>query len=910
MRSWFLCLCSVLSYGLLSPCFAAPPPWSGGSYAYYAQKSPLGTVLSDFCKNFGVQLKMGSGVSGVVNGRISGANPSEFLDLLTSAYGLKWFFAEGVLYVVSATDWQTQSIAVSPATIPALRQAMLDLRLLDERFGWAELQEQGLLLISGPKDYVALLKEAISSLDLAPSGARFAVFRLRYASVDDRTVTLRDQQVTIPGVASILRNLVEGSERVPGAVSSVGAGSAGGLSATASLADSPNRVSAATSAERKPGAKPLLEAGRRSSIQADSRLNAVVIKDAPEMIAVYEKLIASLDLPTRLVEIEAMIVDISKTRLTELGVDWTASGGVLAATVGDFSIAPTSGSGVAAINLGGKDSSNVLRNGVAGLLARIRALEELNDAKILGKPMILTTDNSAAVIDLSQTFFTSVSGERVANLVPVTTGVLLKVVPHIINKPDGTTEIQLEVDIEDGTLIDRKGLALPIVQKSTISTQAIIKEKQSLLLGGFSTQEQTDEGQSVPFFGKLPLIGFMFRNNSSSSSRRERLFMITPRVVENSIADYSGQKKHIAFSAPTDKSDTLISLPHNRDLDIVLPAQVGRNSEPETTAVIASEPTRSMATARKSGETSSVSGDKSPMVIPLSSNRALNRVMPNSASSNLEPLQVVVPKVSKPREIENAAATDLSVRKEAAPVSPSLPTNTKPPVLVLPSTRELDRVSNSASSNLEPPKVVVPKVSKPREIENVVATDLSVRKEVAPASPSLPANTKSLELALSNSVSSNPETLKEEVPRLIESRESENNATTQLPGTKKRSTILVSMEKNAPVIPMPRNRELNAVVPNRLLGRNSESAKQVLGVTTPTVVEGSAVLDVSAPKRRSIFAVPNNQNEPVIPLRPKRDGQLNASSSLSNAESANTIVGPTKAAENTDRQDSLAPIPQ
>lgn len=554
MRRWALLV--LFGYGALSPCFAAPPPWGGGNYAYYAQKSPLAKVLSDFSNNFGVRLNLGSGVTGLVNGRIAGASPTEFLDLLTSAYGLKWFYADGTLYVVSAIDWRTQSVPVSPATMPGLKQALNDLRIIDDRFGWAELPEQGLLLISGPRDYVTLITDTIRALDLAPSGARFAVFRLRYASVDDRNLTLRDRQVTIPGVATVLRSLIEGSDRTaaPGVVSSNGASANGGMSSLTPVSDSSGKAGGGA----KSGGKALLDADRRSSIQADSRLNAIVIRDAPEMIPVYEKLIATLDVPTQLVEIEAMIVDINKTRLKELGIDWTAAGGVMAAKVGDTTATPTTGSSIVALSLGAdKSGSNVLRSGVAGLLARIRLLENLGDAKIIGKPMILTTDNSAAVIDLSQTFYTAVTGERVANLVPVTTGVMLKVIPHVVAKADGTNEIQLEVDIEDGTLINRVGLALPVVQRSTISTQAIIQERQSLLLGGFDSQEQTDTTQRVPFFGALPVVGGLFRSSSSTTNQRERLFMITPRVVASNIFNPAGE-------LPPRGSDGL-SVLHNTD---------------------------------------------------------------------------------------------------------------------------------------------------------------------------------------------------------------------------------------------------------------------------------------------------------------------------------------------------------
>lgn len=525
-----LALCMGFIHGVAQ---AAPGPWGTGSYTYYADGKTLPKVLNDFAQNFGLRLKLTVDPKGTLSGRINAATPTEFLDRVTSAQGLTWFYQGGTLYVVPVADWITRSAPVSPATLPELRRALSDLRVVDDRFGWAELSEQGLVVISGPREYVNQVVSTVAAMNLGPGGARIAVFPLKHANVEDRVISSRDREVTIPGVATILRSIVEGGDRervLAAATIGTGRNAAAKSSAVESGGDKGESKGDARSA-RGSSTKPLLEGNRRGIIQADSRLNAIIVRDAQEMIPVYEKLIASLDVPTALVEIEAMIVDVSKDQLTELGIDWTGALGKAGATFGDPSAATsastfTVGKGARLVG------SNVVLDQANYFLARVRALETNGNARVLSKPRILTTDNVLALIDLSETFYVKVSGERVASLEQVSTGVMLRVTPHIVGGNESEREIQLVIDIEDGGLVNRDRLDLPVVQRSVISTQAVIKESQSLLVGGYNSERDEKSVSSIPILGKIPLLGAMFRTSNVDKQRRDRLFMITPRVLK------------------------------------------------------------------------------------------------------------------------------------------------------------------------------------------------------------------------------------------------------------------------------------------------------------------------------------------------------------------------------------------
>ncbi len=521
----------IVALALLPLAAAALEPWPEASYTYYADRKPVLDVLRDFCTTFGLNLKASARVKGTVDGRFSADTPAAFLDRLAAAHGLVWFHHAGSLYVARSDERTSRRFLIAGGAIAPVKQALQDMQLLNERFGWAEVPRQGVVVVTGPAAYVNLVGATLDSMNLPATETRLAVFRLRHARVMDRTMVYRDQELVIPGAASLLRNLMTGEP---------GDGGRDGDAVGVSVADGPQPLPGmGTGTNGRRGSPPKRRGAMATGggvagavIEADVRLNALVIRDAPSMMPVYERLISQIDVPTSLVEIEALIVDVNKSRLEDLGIDWSATyagrhGGASYSTP----TAPVTPGGLVPPPPDIPYQSRVVINEVRNLLARIRALEESDDAKVLSKPMVLTTDNMTALMDLSETFYARVSGERVANLVPVTAGVMLKVTPHVVINADGTHDIQLVIDIEDGNLDQRTGVELPVVKRSVISTQAVIRGEQSLLIGGYDAQRNQRVEQKVPLLGDLPLIGRLFRSTTAVGNNRERLFLITPRVI-------------------------------------------------------------------------------------------------------------------------------------------------------------------------------------------------------------------------------------------------------------------------------------------------------------------------------------------------------------------------------------------
>lgn len=523
-------LASLLSFSMVSTGLAAPN-WPNVPYSYYANQEDLPALLRDFAGGFSLALQMGPNISGTVNGKFNTNSPTEFLNRLGGVYGFTWFVYAGTLFISRSNDMETRSISAMGSSISALRAALDQLGVLDPRFGWGELQDQGIALVSGPPDYVDLVERTVAALPMGAGGQEVAVFKLKHATVNDRTIIYRDQSMVTPGLATVLRNLIMGDSggATNETLSSIAAplrespplfpvGSDG----TETKADSPS--SSAKPSPSGPGLR-----FREPTVQADTRLNAIIVQDIPDRIPIYRALIEQLDVASTLIEIEAMIVDVNSDLVDELGVSWGTLVGDTSLGYGNLGLAPN---GSLPIDSAAGVSAGTIGLSVGSTLAlRLRALQTKGQASILSQPSILTTDNMGALIDMSDTFYVQTRGEKVATVTPITAGTSLRVTPRYIPGTDGM-RVELTIDIEDGRVQQERQIdGLPTVRRSNISTLAVVGNDQTLLIGGYNSSQDSEQIDKVPFLGDIPVLGAFFSNRAKTTIRRERLFLIRPRVV-------------------------------------------------------------------------------------------------------------------------------------------------------------------------------------------------------------------------------------------------------------------------------------------------------------------------------------------------------------------------------------------
>ncbi|MEH2921568.1 type III secretion system outer membrane ring subunit SctC [Samsonia erythrinae] len=512
---WAVVLIGVIPVnGIMSPAHAATPTgWDKGAYAYSAEQTPLSVILTDFANSHGVDLVLGNIADNEVTAKIRADSPVQFLDRLALEHRFQWFVYNNALYVSPQDEQASVRLEISPDAAPDLKQALSGVGLLDARFGWGELPEEGVVLVTGPQAYIDLIRNFSQQREKQEDRRKVMIFPLRYASVSDRTLQYRDQKITLPGVATILNELMDGQRAAPaGAASPAPALPDTGMEAMReSTRAMMTRLATRNSPTRRGEA-----AGRGTlsgKISADVRNNALLIRDDEKRRAEYQQLVEYIDVPQNLVNIDAIILDIDRTALSRLEANWQAQ-------LGNVSAGSTMMMG----------RSTLFVSDFKRFFADIQALEGEGTASIVANPSVLTLENQPAIVDFSRTAFIKATGERVVDIQPVTAGTSLQVTPRVVGE-GARRSIQLVIDIEDGQVETGPEGEASGVKRGNVSTQALIGENRALVLGGFHVEESGDRDHRIPILGDIALLGKLFTSTRHEVSRRERLFILTPHLV-------------------------------------------------------------------------------------------------------------------------------------------------------------------------------------------------------------------------------------------------------------------------------------------------------------------------------------------------------------------------------------------
>ncbi|MCH7345083.1 type III secretion system outer membrane ring subunit SctC [Pelomonas sp. CA6] len=553
----------------------AAVPWSQGAkpVVVSAREQPLGAFL----ENVFAQVDSPVAISPNLNGQVSGRfrMPAQTLvQEIARAYGLVLFHDGLVTHVAPSREVQQRQFPLGPLALQRTLRNAEELQLTDAQ-NTLRRGADGTLVARGHPAFIEMVAELVRANDpsqppastVAATGREdFRVYYLRYAWAQDVSMSTGGRPVNVPGVASILRTLVgvqgggnapaarERPSTVPGlrgqglAAQAAGGNGGGtlGLGHQGALAQdygAPARGEAELmqAALQQPGvlrgreaaappAVPTAAAGPR--IEADPRLNAVIVRDQPDRLDRYAALIQALDIEPQALEIEATVIDINTDRLRELGINWRwSSPGGSEFLFGNGSASDLALRGNREVTPRGKGGfiSAVLGNR-NNFVARISALQEDGAARVVSSPQVLTLSNVEAIFDSSSTFYVRVAGREQVDLFNVTAGTSLRVTPHVFTDRE-RTRIKLLVQVEDGNMTAAQVDQIPVVERSTIQTQALITEGESLLIGGMVRDSSSTGSTKVPVLGDVPVLGHLFRTNTDQRQRIERMFLITPRLA-------------------------------------------------------------------------------------------------------------------------------------------------------------------------------------------------------------------------------------------------------------------------------------------------------------------------------------------------------------------------------------------
>ncbi|MBI4666137.1 MAG: type IV pilus secretin PilQ [Nitrospinae bacterium] len=284
----------------------------------------------------------------------------------------------------------------------------------------------------------------------------------------------------------------------------------------------------------------------RGSVEINERTNSIIVKDTKEKLAEMASLIEKLDKKETQVLIEAKIVSATHDKVKNLGIVWggyynNTTGALFPNTIGVTggtgvsSPNITSGGGGSAVNFpitagaGGALSGIGLTlgsvNGTALLDARLMALEQNSEAVIISNPKITTMNNKEAVIESGQEVpyqTTSAEGTKTEFKKAVLS---LKVTPHVT--PDKHMRLTLQVN-KDRPLAGSP----PPIETRMAKTEVLVADGETAVLGGLFEDSTNTSQAMVPGLGRIPLLGWLFKNDGTTKNNQELLIFITPKIVD------------------------------------------------------------------------------------------------------------------------------------------------------------------------------------------------------------------------------------------------------------------------------------------------------------------------------------------------------------------------------------------
>lgn len=300
----------------------------------------------------------------------------------------------------------------------------------------------------------------------------------------------------------------------------------------------------------------------RGTVTVDERTNTLIIKDVAESIENIHKLIGKIDIPVRQVMIEARIVNATDSFSKEIGVRW----GILSngaannrnLLVGgsnqtlwdlkDFDVETTTVNGQTVsypkydisrpdnlnVDLGVDNPAGRIAFGLLGISdfmldLELSALQADNRGEVISTPKILTADKQTAKVSSgTQIPYQEASASGATTTSFKEAALSLEATPNIT--PDG--KIGLQLLITNGTPVRSLDGQVAIAEDS-VSTNVIVEDGQTVVLGGVFKNSKSNGVDKVPFLGDLPYIGRAFRKDVSNNEKQELLIFVTPKLIND-----------------------------------------------------------------------------------------------------------------------------------------------------------------------------------------------------------------------------------------------------------------------------------------------------------------------------------------------------------------------------------------
>ncbi|MET0657405.1 MAG: type II secretion system secretin GspD [Steroidobacteraceae bacterium] len=308
-------------------------------------------------------------------------------------------------------------------------------------------------------------------------------------------------------------------------------------------------------------------ADRSTTIWADPQTNALIITAPPKIMKRIMSIVDKLDIRRAQVQVEAILVEITSNKASELGINWAVDGtgsdhnavpigtfsqAVGGASIGDIATAiigrsdtTTSGTTGLTIPSGLTLGAGRFQDSGVNFAVLLRALRNDGDTNIISTPNILTLDNEEAEIKVAQEVpfvtgqFTNTNSNTANGTVnPFQTiqreevGTILKITPQI-NEGDS---VILKIEQESSSLAQGVAGAVDLItNKRTINTKVMVEDGGIIVLGGLIDDQANEQQSRVPVLGSIPIIGELFKTRSGSKSKRNLMVFIRPTILRDGV---------------------------------------------------------------------------------------------------------------------------------------------------------------------------------------------------------------------------------------------------------------------------------------------------------------------------------------------------------------------------------------
>lgn len=276
----------------------------------------------------------------------------------------------------------------------------------------------------------------------------------------------------------------------------------------------------------------------RGDVQVDARTNTLIIRDLPDRVTNASELVRTLDRPQPQVEIEARIVQLNRNSARDLGISWGFNGKVdpslgtstglafpsrvgLTSSTGAVDAASPSAVGLALGSI----------NGALNLDVNLRALESEGKGRILSTPRVATQNNVEAEITQGSQIPIQVAANNTVTVTFKDAALTLRVTPQITASDTVILRIFVEKASPNYSQTS-SAQPIPSIDTQRAVTTVLMDDGETTVIGGIYTRTESETQLRTPILHRVPLLGWLFKTNTTDDTSDELLIFITPRIAK------------------------------------------------------------------------------------------------------------------------------------------------------------------------------------------------------------------------------------------------------------------------------------------------------------------------------------------------------------------------------------------